>query len=132
MAAGVCALTAFGKFNPKTSGLLILFPFKCAIQFPAGSTIIIPSALVAHATTALGPGETRYSFTQYCSGALIRYVEYGLQSVKSLLSQPGGKERKKEIDGPPGERWKRCIRLFSRSKNLVADRKAVFEVPGTS
>lgn len=75
----------------------------------------------------MGRGENRQSITQYCPGGLLRWVDYGFQSVKSLLAQKGGAKRRAEIDGPPGARWKKALGLFSKASELAADRVAVFD-----
>lgn len=132
VAGGLCAITPLGNFDSKTSAHLVLFPFRLMIEFPSGSTALIPSATVHHANTSLQPGETRCSMTQYCAGGLFRWVDYGFKSAKSLLQEDGGKEKKREIDGKEGERWNRYLGLFSKLSTLSADRKKVFDVPGTS
>lgn len=132
VAGGLSAITALGVFDPKVSALLVLFPFKMIIEFPSGSTVLLPSAVVHHANTALQPGDHRCSMTQHCAGGLFRWVDYGFKSAKTLLSEKGGEEKKREIDGKKGERWKFSLNLFSKIKELADDRKRVFEVPGTS
>lgn len=132
VAGGLSAITALGLFDPKISGLLVLFPFKMIIEFPSGSTVLLPSAVIHHANTALQPGELHCSMTQYCAGGLFRWVDYGFKSAKNLISEKGGEDKKKQIDGKEGERWKRSLNLFSRIGELTADRRRVFEVPGTS
>lgn len=54
------------------------------IQFPAGSTILIPSALLTHGNTPVGPKETRLSFTQFVPGGLFRYVDNGFRTEGKL------------------------------------------------
>jgi hypothetical protein len=48
--------------------------------------VIIPSSTVPHGNTPTQPGEKRVSFTQYCSGGLFRYVQYGFRTMKDCLS----------------------------------------------
>ncbi|KAK0458714.1 uncharacterized protein EV420DRAFT_1620489 [Desarmillaria tabescens] len=76
---GWCSVTVLGRFNPKQGGHLILWDLKLVIEFPPGSTILFPSAILRHSNTPIGCGETRYSFTQYTSGGLFRWVDQGLQ-----------------------------------------------------
>lgn len=117
----LCAITPLGTFDPTRGGHLIIYPLRRFYQFPPGSTILIPSSLVAHGNTPTMPGETRFSVTQYCSGGLLRWVEYGFCSIKTLLAQPGGAERKREIDGAPGSRWVWALSLFSTLDELLRD-----------
>ena len=105
---------------------MILFPLKLIIEFPPGSTILLPSGTMPHGNTPIRAGETRLSMTQYCAGGLIRWVDYGFQSVKSLLATKDGRERRAAIDGPPGSRWKRALDLFSKVEELPDDRISVF------
>ncbi|KAJ7658555.1 hypothetical protein B0H14DRAFT_3702889 [Mycena olivaceomarginata] len=45
---GWCAITALGRFNPDLGGHFVLWDLKRIIQFPPGSTILIPSAIIWH------------------------------------------------------------------------------------
>ncbi|KAF9472584.1 hypothetical protein BDN70DRAFT_762895, partial [Pholiota conissans] len=81
VASGICAITALGNFDHKLGGHLILFDLGLVITFPAGSTVLIPSALFRHGNTPIvGDGAIRMSFTQYCSGGLFRWVQYGFRT----------------------------------------------------
>lgn len=124
--SGVCALTALGNYNPKTSAHFILFPFRIVTEFPPGSTIIIPSACLNHGNTPVQDGETRMSIAQYAAGGLFRYVEYGFATAKSLLSTAAGKAKKARIDMKAGERWKMGLDLFSKYSQLATDVAEVY------
>lgn len=115
----LCAISSAGTYNPRTGGHMVIYPLKKFWQFPPGSTILIPSATVAHGNTPTHAGETRFSITQYCSGGLLRWVEYGFRSVKALLAQPGGAQAKRDIDGDPGSRWAWALSLFSTFDELL-------------
>jgi hypothetical protein len=56
---------------------------QLVIQFPAGSTILVPSSILEHHNVPTSPHERRYSVTQYAAGALFRWVGYGLRDTKS-------------------------------------------------
>jgi hypothetical protein len=43
---GWCAITALGAFDPQRGGHLVLWDLCLVIQFPPGSTILIPSAIL--------------------------------------------------------------------------------------
>jgi hypothetical protein len=118
---GLCALTALGAYNHKLGGHLILFGLKLAIQFPVGSTVLIPSGCMDHGNTPIGDGETRLSIAQYAAGGLFRWVAYGFQSAKSLLKTAAGKRLKEKIDKGAGERWKEGLAMFSTVGGLKAD-----------
>jgi hypothetical protein len=68
---GLCAVQALGSYDPTKGGHLVLWDLKLAVQFPPGSCILIPSAVIAHSNVPVGLHETRLSFTQYCAGAIF-------------------------------------------------------------
>ncbi|KAJ7470869.1 hypothetical protein FB451DRAFT_1472562 [Mycena latifolia] len=126
LAHGWCGITCGGRFDHKLGGHLYLKQLRLIIEFPSGSSALIPSGSVDHGNTPLQPGETRCSITQYAAAALFRWVKYGLQSGKQLLSQPGGAELKALCDGAPGERAKTALGFFSKLDELAGDRVDVF------
>ncbi|KAF9060811.1 hypothetical protein BDP27DRAFT_1159654, partial [Rhodocollybia butyracea] len=74
---GWCSITALGNFDHTLGGHLILWDLGLFIRFPPGSTILIPSALLVHSNVPIAPGEEHYSFIQYSSAGLFRWVENG-------------------------------------------------------
>ncbi|KAJ6455101.1 hypothetical protein C8R47DRAFT_996960, partial [Mycena vitilis] len=126
LAHGLCPITSGGNYNPKTSGHLYVKQFKAIFEFPPGATILITSGCVDHGNTPIQEDETRYSITQFAAGGLFRWVTYGFQTAKSLLTQAGGKAIRDGFDGVPGSRWKWALGLFSKFDELEADRAAVF------
>ena len=81
---GWCSITALGDYDPKTGGHVVFWEAKVLIEFPPGSTIFIPSALVSHSNTPISPGERRQSFTQYTAGGIFRFIACGFQTKASL------------------------------------------------
>ena len=79
LAFSMCAVTAFGNFDPKKSGHLILWECGLVIEFPPGSTILLPSATILHLNVTVDSHERRYSFTQYVAGELFCWVENRFQ-----------------------------------------------------
>ncbi|KIY47550.1 hypothetical protein FISHEDRAFT_45114 [Fistulina hepatica ATCC 64428] len=77
---GWCAITALGDFNYVLGGHLVLWDFKLVIQFPPGSTILLPSAIIEHSNTQIALHETQYSITQFSAGGLFCWVDQGYQS----------------------------------------------------
>ncbi|PPQ82874.1 LOW QUALITY PROTEIN: hypothetical protein CVT26_007551, partial [Gymnopilus dilepis] len=69
------SVTALGNFDPRAGGHLVLWECKLVIEFPPGSTILLPSAIIAHSNTAVQKHERRYLFAQYTAGGLFRWVE---------------------------------------------------------
>ncbi|KAJ7447606.1 hypothetical protein B0H11DRAFT_1744925 [Mycena galericulata] len=119
---GLCAITCAGNFDHTIGGQVHMRQFRLIIQCPSGASLLIPSGCVRHGNTPIQPGETRHSMTQYAAGGLFRYVTYGLQSAKSLLAQPGGKQARDALDGETGSRWRWALDLFSKYDELDADR----------
>lgn len=73
---GWCAVTSLGRYDHTKGGHLVLWDLKLAVEFPPYSTIFIPSAILAHSNTAIGPTECRSSVTQYNSSGLFRWVAF--------------------------------------------------------
>ncbi|KII83255.1 hypothetical protein PLICRDRAFT_73520, partial [Plicaturopsis crispa FD-325 SS-3] len=108
-----CAVTSGGRFNPKLGGHLVLFDLKLIIEFPPGSTILLPSGSLRHGNIAIQPDEWRISLTQYCPGGLTRWVRYGFQTAEAL-----GKAGVARIVGDGQKRWRRALRKFSKIDEL--------------
>ncbi|KAG6852701.1 hypothetical protein C0991_009717 [Blastosporella zonata] len=119
---GICAITALGNYDPKLGGHIVLWDCGLIIEFPPGSTILIPSAVVAHMNVAVRPGETRYSFTQYAAGGLFRWVEHGFQKDGSFFSQLDDEALavQKELET---RRWAGGVDMFSKLSDLVGATK---------
>ena len=126
IAYGLCSITSGGRFDHRTGGHLVLWEPKVIIEFPRGSTILIPSALITHSNTPIQPEETRYSVTQYCAGGLLRWVAYGFCTKKSLLGDGTGAERIAKIEGEGRSRWDWALNFFSKASELADDRQRVF------
>ncbi|KAL1749847.1 hypothetical protein FB107DRAFT_294861 [Schizophyllum commune] len=121
---GFCAITALGRYNFDRGGHLIVRELRLVIRFPAGSSIIIPSALFTHHNTDIGAEETRYSVTQYTSGAIFRFVEHGCQldeAYYAALDAEGVREARKANSA----RWKKGVAMFSRLPILKRNAEAV-------
>ena len=86
LADGFCWLLAGGSFDSKKGGHLYLPELNLAIEFPAGSSIFFPSALLAHGNIPLenDAKQIRWSMTQYAASGLFQWVEYGYHSWKAL------------------------------------------------
>lgn len=77
-----CAITPAGSYDPKISGHLILFDIDLVIEFPPGSTILIPSSVMWHANTSIQDNETCVLIAQYAAGGLFKYIDYGFATEK--------------------------------------------------
>ncbi|KAK7436260.1 hypothetical protein VKT23_019224 [Stygiomarasmius scandens] len=92
---GWCGITSLGSFDYTKEGHLILWDLKLVIEFPPGTSILIPSCYLRHSNTAVGQDKTRYSFTEYSAGGLFRYSDDGLRTRVSM-SDSERKQREKE------------------------------------
>lgn len=115
-AAGWCSIYCDGSFDPRYGGHLILRQFGIVVEFPPGSTVLIPSACITHGNIPVREGETRWSFAQYASGGLFRYVEYGLRSWANL-----SKSEKEKWAERRATRWVEELSLLSRVEDLARD-----------
>ena len=122
-ANGLCAITAIGKFDPKRGGHLILKQLRLVIEFPPGSTILIPSATVTHGNTPIQQNETRMSITQYAAGGLFRWVRYGFQSEKNLKKEDP--KLADTITAMKSTAWKLALDSYSTLSTLDRDREVL-------
>ncbi|EIW53632.1 uncharacterized protein TRAVEDRAFT_40200 [Trametes versicolor FP-101664 SS1] len=113
--SGWCSITALGDYDPTAGGHLILWDLRMVIEFPPGSTILIPSAILQHSNTAISDNEYRYSFTQYTPGGLFRWVACGFRSVKEAGISA------KELNRLGPERWAQGLSMFSTWPELCAE-----------
>ena len=118
----LCHITALGRFNPTLGGHIILHTLKIAIEFPAGSTILIPSALLEHSNATIQPGEFRQSLTQWISGAMIRFADADLRMYGQIPEQD-------EFKVKLPTRHVGRVNLFSTIDGLRADRKDLLAAP---
>ncbi|KAI0665779.1 hypothetical protein C8Q78DRAFT_1072795 [Trametes maxima] len=83
----MCHIVALGEYNPDTSGHIVFPDLMLVVRFPPGASILIPSAILRHGNTPIQPGEERMSFTQYCAGGLMRWVECGFRTVAAFRTE---------------------------------------------
>ncbi len=117
LAYGLCHITAIGDFNPKLGGHLILWELGLLIEFPPGSSILIPSGLISHGNTDLQVGEKRFSVIQYSAGGLFRWVEYGYRTWPQYRKEEPTEAARVWKERP--RRWKEAISLFSNLSELA-------------
>ncbi|KAI0038045.1 hypothetical protein FA95DRAFT_1506120 [Auriscalpium vulgare] len=119
---GWCAVTALGDYDYTLGGHLVLWDLKLVIEFPPGSTILIPSAVLTHSNTPVQDGETRQSFTQWCSGSLLRWWTYGLRTEKTLARE--APVLATAFRKAASSRWEEVLGYFSTLSELKSDLKA--------
>ncbi|TFK80352.1 hypothetical protein K466DRAFT_504045, partial [Polyporus arcularius HHB13444] len=113
-APGWCAIVPLGDFNHRTGGQLVLWDLNLVIDFPAGSLIFIPSAILRHSNTPVGRSETRMSFTQFTAGGIFRWADCGCKSLKQLEEEGGSLH----LDG--AARWKADLEKYPTWEELIA------------
>jgi hypothetical protein len=110
---GYCAVTALGRFDSSKGGHMVMDEYRLVLEFPAGSSMLLQSAIVTHSNVGVGEDECRYSVTQYAAGGLFRWVDNGFQtaaeSEKGLTVEE--REKRASIDA---ERWKIGLGLVPR------------------
>jgi hypothetical protein len=84
IARGWCSITPVGSFNPDDGGHLIFWDLGIAVRFPAGATILIPSALLVHSNATMASGD-RMCMVQFTCGELDHFVANGCQSKADWL-----------------------------------------------
>lgn len=118
---GMCAIHALGNYDYTKGGHLILWDWKLIIEFPPGTTILIPSSAVAHGNTPVNnPGkETRKSFTQYVPGGLVRWWRYGFRTEDQLKAHSYAEWTKMRRGAE--DRWTEACGMFSTVDELNSD-----------
>lgn len=92
LAFGVCSVMPLGNFDHTKGSHLILWDLHLVIKFPAGSTILLPSAIMLHSNVKVACHEQCYSFAQYTAGTLFRWVENNSMTRATYLSSLSEKE----------------------------------------
>ncbi|KAJ7270356.1 hypothetical protein C8J57DRAFT_1435475 [Mycena rebaudengoi] len=92
---------------------------KLILEFPLGTTILIPSAAIFHSNIPIGKHQTRYSFTQYTAGGLFQWVTHGFQLEEAYLASLSAEELQREKEERL-ERWKQGAGLFSTLAELCS------------
>jgi adenine-specific DNA glycosylase len=121
---GWCAIQSLGSFDHTLGGHLVLEDLKLLIEFPPGCLILIPSAVLTHANTPIQAGEKRASFTQYCAGALFRYVDNRFMTQDEFQASVSNEEFKAKMKEKE-TRWKKGLALFSTLDDLLERMKVL-------
>lgn len=114
---GWCSVTALGPFNPTLGGHLVLWDLQLVIEFPPGSTILLPSATLRHSNVGICEGECRYSVTQFAAGGLFRWVDQGFQP-STVYYNGLSAEAKAGISDAGKRHWELGVGLFSKLEAL--------------
>ena len=101
---GYCAITAIGDYDYKKGGHIVLWEPKLIIEFPPGTTVLLPSAIVTHFNMPVAEGETRCSFTQYAAGGLFRWVDNGFKTAADHWDTLTEKQKGEKMEADK-KRW---------------------------
>jgi hypothetical protein len=118
LAWGWCSICALGNYDPKCGGHLVLWDLGLIVEFPPGSTTLIPSAIVKHSNTRISPNETRYSFTLYAAAGLFRWVYNGFCSDKDWIKK-ASRAQKAERERHRQKRWEEGLAMFPKLYDLT-------------
>lgn len=114
---GWCGITALGKYDHTTGGHAVLWELRLVVEFPHGSSILLPSAAISHSNTPIQQHELRSSITQFSAGGLFRWVEQGFQ-VKDNYVDSLSEEQKLNLVHENELRCKLGLSLFSKLADL--------------
>lgn len=106
-----------GEFDYTKGGHLVLWEVQLVIEFPSGTTILLPSATISHSNVAIANNERRYSFTQYSAGGLFRWVNNNFQRAVDYKASLKAKVRTAYL-AEEKARWKFGLGLLSRLQDL--------------
>jgi hypothetical protein len=113
---GWCAITPLGSYDPKLGGHLVLWDCGLVIEFPPGTTALIPSSVICHSNTPIADG-VRYSFTQFTAGALHGWVDRGMQT-KRAFEAGASPEEKADFVSESRDRMDNGISMLSRPREV--------------
>ncbi|KAJ7675582.1 hypothetical protein DFH06DRAFT_977372, partial [Mycena polygramma] len=114
LAWGWCTITALGDFDPDKGGHLILWDLRLIIRFPPGSTIAIPSAILRHSNVSIQQGEKRFSFTQFTSAGIFRFVENGFRTDKAVNGSRMSREERARRADQRRNRWSEGLKMYTK------------------
>ncbi|KAF9782118.1 hypothetical protein BJ322DRAFT_1022600 [Thelephora terrestris] len=73
---GWCAITSLDNYSPKNGRELVLWDLNLMVEFPLGSIIFIPSAILCHSNMSVSGSETQSSLIQYNLEGLFWWAAY--------------------------------------------------------
>lgn len=116
-ADGMCLIGALGEFDADKGGHLVLWDYNLVIRFPAGCSVLIPSAVVTHSNTPIQAGEDRLSLIQYSAGGLFRWVANGFKSDLAWHAKATDADLKQREEERKA-RWATALKQFSLWKDI--------------
>jgi hypothetical protein len=118
-------VSAYGDFDHRTGGHLILWDLNLLIEFPPDYTICLPSALFVHSNVPLArEEETRHSITSFTAAGIFRWVAFGMKTKAESSSEDIKKVAKKWYK----KEFKEGIKTWTKLADLLED----FEIEAES
>lgn len=121
---GIVSVCSLGEFDHSKGGHLVFLTLKMFVQFPSGSMVLFPSAIVEHANTPIAANETRMSFTQWMAGGLFRWIDYDFQLMGDCARR--NPTLHKELALGRKHAWKYALETFSFYDSLQKDQEECF------
>ena len=118
LAQSWCSITSVGRFDAKKGGHLVLWDLGLVFDFPAGSTALIPSALIVHPNTSIQQGETRFLIVQYAVGGLFRWVNNGHMKEADKWAMMSKEDRELEQKKEPTIHWQKATCMYTKVDDL--------------
>ncbi|KJA12798.1 hypothetical protein HYPSUDRAFT_152244, partial [Hypholoma sublateritium FD-334 SS-4] len=116
---GWCGIHPLGHFDHTRGGHVLLWEAGLMIECPANWWMGIPSGSITHGNSPVGAHETRVSFTQYCPGGLLRYVENGLRTESEFAEEdPAGFQA---MLAGKETRWMEKLALLSNYNDILSE-----------
>jgi hypothetical protein len=113
LAWGWCFVTALGRFDHAKGGHIVLWELGLVIEFPAGSTVLIPFIVITHSNASIQEGEVRYSFTSYAAAGLFSWVYNGFRSDADINKDPAvSQEDRQDRAEERQSRWNEALGLW--------------------
>ncbi|KAJ7619488.1 hypothetical protein FB45DRAFT_755230 [Roridomyces roridus] len=116
-ADGFCLIGALGTFDADKGGHIVLWDYNLIIHFPAGCSVLIPSAVVTHSNTPIQDGEERFSIIQYSAGGLFRWAANGFKSDLAWAATATEEDLARR-EAARQARWATALQKFSRWKDV--------------
>ncbi|KAK7018524.1 hypothetical protein R3P38DRAFT_3200902 [Favolaschia claudopus] len=100
--AGWNILTALGKYKSFHGGHVIFWQLGLVVQFPPGSSILLPAGLINYSFVKVDPDETRFSLLQWAGGGVRRFLDNGGRldmdfAAKATPNEHSGREHRREV-----------------------------------
>lgn len=92
------------------------------MEFAANWTLLILSATITHGNSPVSKHETRVSFTQFCPGGLLRFVDNKTRTEAQFQAEdPEGYAKMCE----KATRWEKGLKKLSKYDDIVVEARSL-------